>query len=91
MMQTFDFLLTIWKSEKLKNRLIANIKEKNEKEITIDVHTLLFDFEKQIVKVLCNDKNYIFYNKIVPVQIPFDSLVNMINRQFDNIEYEIID
>lgn len=90
MIQTFDFLPVVWRSEELKNKLLTNVKEKNSDKIIIGVHTLFFDFEKKTVKVFCNDNDYLFHEKIVPVEILFDSFINMINGQFDNVNYKII-
>lgn len=84
MMQTFDFLFQVWKSEELKNRLLTNLDMQKEHEIVIGNHTLLFDFANRTARISCSRPDYPFSCKIIPAEISFDSLGNMIRRDFNS-------
>lgn len=91
MMQTFDFLPLIWKSQELKDRLSIIIKEQTQQEIAIGVHLLTFDFALQTVKITCNNPDYPFFCKIIPAEVPMESLVCLMEHQFDGaIDYKLI-
>lgn len=90
-MQTFDFLPTVWKSEELKQKLYNLIEAEAEKEIMIGVYILTFDFQAQVVMVHCHDPRYLFYSKIIPVEMPISVLVKLIGREFgDGITYKVL-
>lgn len=68
MIQTFDFIMQVYRNPKLAERLLNNLKNTTENEINIGVHRLTFDKKNQYVKIECNDLDYIFLCKVIPAK-----------------------
>ncbi|GKX66394.1 hypothetical protein [Inconstantimicrobium mannanitabidum] len=84
MMQTLDFLPTVWKSNSIKEELLNNLQCEKKEFIDIGVHRLKFDFKYQTIYITCSAKEYIFMSKMIPLEMSFEILINLINKDFDN-------
>ncbi|WP_160674740.1 hypothetical protein [Clostridium sp. C8-1-8] len=84
MMQTLDFLATVWKSNSIREELLNNLQCEKKEFIDIGIHRLKFDFRHQIIYITCNDIDYIFMSKMIPLKMSFETLINLINKDFDN-------
>ena len=87
MLHTTHFLQIIWNDTALRNRVMKNLENFQENEMIIDVFKLRFDREQQRVIVFLNDPNYRFANKVVPMEFTKDSLVALIEKDFDRVTY----
>jgi hypothetical protein len=84
MMQTLDFLTDVWKSNDIREELLDNLQSEKKEFIDIGVHCLKFNFEHNTINIDCNDTDYIFKSKMVPLKMTFETLINLINKDFDN-------
>lgn len=84
MMQTLDFLAYVWRSNDIREELLDNLQSEKKEFIDIGLHHLKFNFEHHTINITCNDTNYIFMSKMVPLKMPFETLINLINKDFDN-------
>lgn len=84
MMQTLDFLPTVWKSNNIREELLNNLQCDKKEFIDIGVHRLKFNFKDNTIYITCNDTDYIFLSKMVPLKMTFETLINLINKDFDN-------
>lgn len=84
MMHTLDFLADIWKSNDIREELLDNLQSQKKEFIDIGVHRLKFDFEHHTINIICNATDYIFMPKMVPLKMTFETLINLINKDFDN-------
>lgn len=85
MLHTTYFLQIIWNDTALRNRVMKNLENFQENEMIIDVFKLRFNKEQQRVIVFLNDQNYRFANKVVPMEFTKDSLVALIEKDFENV------
>lgn len=90
MMQTFDFIGIVWRDEKLKSELIENMSTGQKKEIIIEMYRLFFDYDKKIINISCNEPDYIFARKIVPVEITYESMKNLIDKKYESVGWKIV-
>jgi hypothetical protein len=84
MMQTLDFLADVWKSNDIREELLDNLQSEKKEFIDIGVNHLKFDFENHTINITCNTIDYIFISKMVPLKMTFETLINLINKDFDN-------
>lgn len=84
MMQTLDFLADVWKSNDIREELLDNLQSEKKEFIDIGVHRLKFDFQSHTINITCNTTDYIFISKMVPLKMSFETLINLINKDFDN-------
>lgn len=84
MMQTLDFLPTIWKSNSIREELLNNLQSEKKEFIDIGIHRLKFDFMCHTIYITCNNADYIFMTKMVPLKMSFETLINLVNKDFDN-------
>lgn len=84
MMHTLDFLASVWKSKDIKEELLNNLQSEKKEVMDIGVHRLKFDFKQHTVQINCNDHDYIFMCKMVPLEMSLQTLENLIEKDFDN-------
>lgn len=84
MVQTLDFLPYVWKSKSIEDELMGNIYSHEKEIVNIGVHQLKFDFANGVVTITCNDPEYIFKWKMVPLEMTLETLENLIKKDFDN-------
>lgn len=84
MMKTLDFLIDVWKSNDIREGLLDNLQREKKEFIDIGIHHLKFNFKYQTINITCNATDYIFIRKMVPLKMTFETLINLINKDFDN-------
>ena len=86
MVQTFDFLFSVWESKELKKEILYALECDDKKRIIICKHILTFEPQQRIVHIEYDEENPKFLN----AKISFDALVNLINKNFDDLTEQSI-
>ena len=81
LVQTFHFLFSVWESKELKQEILDTLEFEEKKQIIISNHILTFDPQQRIVLIEYDGEN----PKFLDAKITFDALVNLINKNFDDL------
>lgn len=87
MEMTYDWIIRAWHDDKLANQIKNILSDKKNIEITIDdMFSLVFDADSQTVIVRPFSDTSDFHWKIIPKQIKYRAVLDLLNKNFDNIQ-----
>ena len=86
LVQTFYFLFLVWENEELKKEIFDALECDDKKQIIIRKHILTFKPQQRIVLIEYDGEN----PKFLDAKISFDALINLINKNFDDLTEESI-
>lgn len=81
LVQTFHFLFSVWERKELKKEILDTLEFEDKKQIIISNYILTFEPQQKNVLI-----EYVGENpKFLDAKISFDALVNLINKNFDDL------
>ena len=86
LVQTFHFLFSVWENKELKKEIFDALECDDKKQIIIRKHILTFEPQQRMVFIEYDGEN----PKFLDAKISFDTLVNLINKNFDDLTEESI-
>lgn len=84
MVQTLAFISFAYRDANLKRKILDVLDSKENIVLDIDVHRLWCNARTRYVVITCNDENYLFYCKMIPMRIGYDSLIALINKNWEH-------
>lgn len=87
MEMTYDWIMRAWHDDELANQIKSIVSDKENIELTIDeIFRLVFDADNRVVIVRPFSDTSDFHWKIIPKQIKYRAALDLLNKNFDNIQ-----